>query len=361
MKLLQFPRVATLCAALALAAGVSTPVQAQEKAILGFAAPPNITFAFIWYGQKLGYYRDEGLALEVVAVNGSGVLLPMVASGQVHLGIANPDLAITALAKGQPLPITFVMNWFRAQVFEFVVLDSSPIKKLADLKGKKLGIISPTAGNLPLSRAMLAGVNLTAGKDVEFLPIGLGAAAWRRLQNGEVDAMNMFVSEHGRMELAGIPIRRLPMPEQYRTIFSNGLVAPNKVIAENPKLIGSFGRVIAKSWIACKANVEACVRAYWEAVPTSKPVAAKEAEQLQMDMQQAMIDRSSIDDFSGFTAKKYGSYSDASWKSLIKVLSDEGQIARPDVDLTKLYSGQFIDAINNFDPLVVERQSRAAK
>ena len=110
--------------------------------MLGFPAPPSIQFAFIWYGQKLGYYRDEGLALEVVAVNGSGVLLPMVASGQVHLGIAVPDLAITALAKGQPLPVTFVMNWFRAQSFKFVVINSSPIKTLADLKGKKLGVHS---------------------------------------------------------------------------------------------------------------------------------------------------------------------------------------------------------------------------
>ena len=361
MKFFHLLRRAAVPLALIAMAGATVPAVAQEKAILGFPAPPNVQFAFVFYGNKLGYYKDENLALEMVTVNGSGVLLPMVASGQVHLGIAVPDLAITALAKGQPLPITFVMNWFRAQSFEFAVLENSPIKTIADLKGKKLGVIAPTSGNLPLTRAMLATANLTAGKDVEFLAIGLGAAAWRRLQNGEVDAVNMFVSEHGRMELSGIPLRRLPIPEQYRTIFSNGFVAPNKVIAENPKLIGGFGRAIAKSWVACKANVEACVRAYWEAVPTAKPAAGKEAEQLAMDMKQAMFDRAAVDDFSGMPAKKIGSYSETSWKSLIKVLGDEGQIPRTDLDLTKLYSGQFVDAINNFDPLVVERQSRSAK
>lgn len=348
-------------AALALGSLASLPAQAQEKAVFGFPAPPNVQFAYLWFGSKLGFFKDEGLQLDVISVTGSAVLLPQVASGQVHIGYANPDLAVIALAKGEPLPVRFVANWLRSQTFEFVVLDNSPLKTLADLKGKKLGVGALTWGNLPLSKAMLATVDLGWNKDVQVLPVGLGAAAWRRLQTGEVDALNLFVGEHGRMELAGIPIRRLPMPEAFRSIFSNGFVASEKMISEKPKLVSGMVRAIVKSWAACKANTEACVRAYWEAVPTSRPPADKEAEQLKTDMRQAMFDRNQLDDFGGASVRRYGDFPEDAWRRLIKVMHEEGLIARADLDLSKLYTGRFVDEFNAFDPAAVERAARAAK
>jgi NitT/TauT family transport system substrate-binding protein len=346
---------------MALGLGLPSPAAAQEKVVFGFPAPYNVQFSYLWFGSKLGYFKEENLALDVISVTGSAVLLPQVAAGQVHIGYANPDLAIIALAKSEPLPVRFVANWLRSQTFEFVVMDNSPIKSLQDLKGKKLGVGALTFGNLPLSRSMLASVGLGWNKDVQVLPVGLGPAAWRRLQNGEVDALNLFVGEHGRMELSGIPIRRVPMPEAYRTIFSNGFVASDKLIAEKPKLVAGMTRAIAKSWTACKAAPEACVRAYWEAVPTSRPTPDKEAAQLKTDMQQAMFDRKQLDDYSGTTVRKMGHFPEDAWRRLVKVMHDEGQISRADLDLSKLFTNQFVDEINAFDPQVVERQARAVK
>jgi NitT/TauT family transport system substrate-binding protein len=346
---------------MSLSLGLAAPAVAQEKAVFGFPSPPNVQFAYLWFGSKLGYFKEENLQLDVISVTGSGVLLPQVAAGQVHIGYANPDLAIIALAKGEPLPVRFVANWLRSQTFEFVVPANSSIKTMQDLKGKKLGVGALTWGNLPLSRAMLASVDVAWNKDVQVLPVGLGAAAWRRLQNGEVDALNLFVGEHGRMELAGIPIRRLPMPENFRTLYSNGFVTSEKLIADKPKLVSGMVRAIAKSWTACKAAPEACVRAYWEAVPTSRPASDKEAEQLKTDMIQAMFDRKQLDDYSGTTVRKMGHFPDGSWSRLVKIMHDEGQIPRADLDLTKLYTNRFVDEFNAFDPLIVERQARAVK
>jgi hypothetical protein len=39
----------------------------------------------------------------------------------------------------------------------------------------------------------------------------------------------------------------------------------------------------------------------------------------------------------------------------------EGQITRSDLDLGRLYTGQFIDEINRFDVPAVERRSREAR
>jgi NitT/TauT family transport system substrate-binding protein len=341
---------------------VSAGAHAQEKVVVGIPGSAwNVQYAHYNFGEELGFFREEGIKLEYISVSGSAVLLPQVANGQVHFGIANPDLAVIALSKGEPLPVRFVMNWLRSQTFEFVVPEKSPVQQLADLKGKKIGVGALTWGNLPLSRAMLASVGLAANKDVEILPVGVGAAAWRRLQTGELDALNLYVGEHNRMELAGIPIRRVPMPEQFRTIFSNGIVTSNALIEKNPKLVAGFGRAVVKSWLACKENTEACVRAFWKVNAAARPTADKEAEQLKIDMRQAMFDRAQLDDFTVGGAPLYGNYPEEAWKRLIGVMHGEGQIARADLDLSKLYTNAFVEEFNKLDREALAKKAQAAQ
>jgi NitT/TauT family transport system substrate-binding protein len=340
----------------------AAPASAQQRVVVGHPAPWNVQFAFFTFGEQLGYFREEGMVLERVGVTGSAVLLPQIAAGQVHFGYANPDLAIIALARGEPMPVRFFMNWLRSQTFEFVVPEASPIRTLADLKGKKLGVGALTWGNLPLSRAMLASQNVAWQREVEVLPVGLGAAAWRRMQTGEVDALNLFVGEHLRMEIAGIKIRRLPMPEAFRTLFSNGWVASEQTLRDNPRLAIGFGRAMIKSWIACKANPEACARSWWAAVPASRPAAGQEAAELATQSRIVMTDRVQIDDFPAGGSQQYGQFPDGSWQRLVDVMRAEGQIQRSDLDLSRLVTGEHVAEINRgIDPAAIEAAARAVR
>jgi NitT/TauT family transport system substrate-binding protein len=355
----RLTRSLVLAGALALSGYAA---QAQEKVVVGLpGAPWSVQFGYYAFGEQLGFFKEEGMVLEYISVSGSAVLLPQVAAGQVHFGYANPDLAVIALAKGEPLPVKFVANWLRSQTFEFVALTNSPVTKLADLKGRKLGVGALTFGNIPLSKAMLASSGVTWSKDVEILPVGVGPAAWRRLETGEIDALNLFVGEHARMEMAGIPIKRLPMPDQFRTIFSNGIVTSNTLVEQKPKLVAGFGRALVKSWLACKENTEACVRAYWKANASARPAPDKEAEQLKRDMAQVMFDRNQIDDFTVGGASLYGFYPEDAWKRLVGVMAAEGQIQRADLDLSKLFTNQFAEEYNKFDRNAVIEAAKAAK
>ncbi len=125
-----------ICGAISLA-----PAHAQQRVVVGLPSPWNVQFALFTFGEQLGFFREEGMVLERVGVTGSAVLLPQIAAGQVQFGYANPDLAIIALARNEPMPVRFFMNWLRSQTFEFVVPEASPIRTLADLKGKKLGSV----------------------------------------------------------------------------------------------------------------------------------------------------------------------------------------------------------------------------
>lgn len=342
--------LATTATAVLALTGAAMPAAAERVAVGLPGAAWSVQFAFYSYGEALGFFAEEGIeALDYVSVSGSAVLLPQVANNQVQFGYANPDLAVIAASRGEPLPVKFVINWLRSQTFEFVTLEDSPITELADLAGGKLGVGALTWGNLPLSRAMLSSVGLRWNEDVEVLPIGLGAAAWRRLETGEVDAVNLFVGEHGRMEMAGIPIRRIPMPDQYRTIFSNGIVTNDTMIADKPEIVEGFGRALVKSWHACKANTEACVRAFWAANPAAAPAPADEAVQLERDMIQVMFDQAQIDDFTVGGPDLYGYYPEDAWDRLIAVLADDGEIDNAEFDRGLLFTNRFAEAFNDFD------------
>jgi NitT/TauT family transport system substrate-binding protein len=354
------------CLRLAAAAGAALVMScfaqaaiSQERLVVGFPLTPlSVQFAYFAFGEELGFFKEENLKLEYSLVNGTAVLLPQIASGQVHLGIANPDLTLVAAAKGEPLPITFVMNWLRSHGYEFVVADKSPIKELADLKGKKLGVGGLTWGNIPMSRAMLNDLGIAWSKDVEVLPVGIGPAAWRRLDTGEVDALNLFVSQHAAMEQSGIKIRRLTLPEKYRVIFSNGWAGSNTFVEKNPQLIAGFGRALSKSWVACKTNVEACVRAHWRRYPAEAPAVGKEAEQIATDVKRAMFDARMIDDFEPGSNGQFGHYTKDLWVRYVEVMHGAGQLALPNVDVDKLFTNRFVPEFNRFDRAAVEAKAK---
>jgi NitT/TauT family transport system substrate-binding protein len=350
----------TVCTALTFSACLVHTASA-EKVVIGIPVTPmSVQWAHLSFAEEIGIFADENIEVEYSNVNGTAVLLPQVATGQVDFGLANPDLTLVAAAKGEPLPITFVMNWLRSHGYEFVVNENSPVQTIADLKGKKIGVGGLTWGNIPMTRGMLSGAGVDWSSDIEVFPVGIGPAAWRQLETGEVDMLNLFISQHAMMELAGIKLRRLELPAEYKAIFSNGIAARNELVSENPDLVARFGRALAKSWVACKANVEACVRAHWKRYPAEMPEAAKEAEQLSIDMKRAMFDGVMIDDFAGGEVK-YGSYSDEAWKTYVEVMAGAEQIETADFDVTKLYTNQFVDAINDFDHAAVEEAARNAK
>jgi NitT/TauT family transport system substrate-binding protein len=351
-------RAALVVAALATA-GVSAFAQNLQKVRIGYPPAWSAVEAAIPFGDTLGYFKEEGIALDYVSVQGTAVLIPQVANGSVEFGIMNPDLAIIAAAKGEPFPIKFFYNFYPRNIFEFTVLANSPIKSLADLKGKKLGVGALSWGNLPMSRLMLQGAGVTWMKDVQVVPVGVGAAAWERLKSGSVDALNLPATQNVMMEQAGTPIRRLDIPKDFRTVFSNGIATSDALIQKNPALVAGMGRAVTKSLVACMANTEACVRAYWKIDPSSRPAPDAEAQWIKTFV---AVNQGSyrIGDLASLNGK-FGRYTDADWKNIVQKMKDGEQIPTADIDVTKLFTARFVPDYNKFDEKAVRKTAAAAK
>jgi NitT/TauT family transport system substrate-binding protein len=311
------------------------------------------------FGKKLGFFAKEGLDPEFVAVEGGSVLIPQIANKSIDFGFPSLDLLLVALDKGEPYPVKAVYNFMRAQVWEFVALRNSPVKSLADLKGRKLGVGALSWGNLPLDRVILRESGVEWMKDVEIIPVGMGPAAWRRLTTGDIDVLNLFRAQTSAMEVSGVPIKRLPLPDDYAHLFSNGYVTSDDMIANHPQMIAGFGRALAKSYYACMQNEVACIKAYWDYNPSSKPPADKEAAFIEQNLKMRAIDRGTFTQ--GLNGHNWGEYDPAAWRSLAAMMHEGEQIKNASLPVDRLFTNQFVAAYNQWDPAAVRAIALKAK
>ena len=352
-------RLRIAVAMLALWCAAAGAQQKVDKVILGLVSPLTVVNGQMLVAKHLGYLAEEGIEVETIVFNGSAVLLPQIVAKRVTVGFPNPDPLVISRQPGKdPLPLKFFYNVIRENVWEFAVLAGSPVRTLADLKGRKIGVGALTFGNIPLTRAMFKEIGLEVGRDIDLVPTGLGAPAFLALKDGRVDALNLFETLHTQLETQGTPLRRLRMPQKYLDLFSNGFIAHEDTIRANPKLLAAFGRAFAKATLVCNVNRPGCVRAAWKEDASLKPPGANEAKILADSV--ALLN-ARYDKYLAFPKgelPRWGEYPAGAWKNMVQVMMDGGQIQTASIDLDTLYTNAFVPAMNNFDPAAVLADAR---
>jgi NitT/TauT family transport system substrate-binding protein len=92
--------------------------------------------ASVWIPYEAGIFRKHGLDVELLYVAGGGRAAAVVQSGEVPIGVFTGGSVINAnLAGGDLVVIASSMN-----VMTFVLMARPEIKRVEDLKGKKIGV-----------------------------------------------------------------------------------------------------------------------------------------------------------------------------------------------------------------------------
>jgi NitT/TauT family transport system substrate-binding protein len=312
---------------------------------------------------SMGYFKDEGLDVEVVPFRGgSGVLIPQIVNGSIQIGFPTLDVLMIARQPGRDyMPLKFFYNVTRTSIYEVVVPDASPVKTLRDLKGRKIGVGALSWGNIPITKAMLKDEGVDPNKDVELVAVGMGPAAYQALTSGRIDAINLFDVPHADMEARGIKIRRLPLKDKFLGLGSNSLIAHEETIKSKPQLLARFGRAIAKGSVACEANVGACVKAFWTLYPEQKPTTGTEEENLDKAVGTLRTRLDKMLAFPPQTPRRLGEFPAKLWRDYVDVLHAGGQLSTTDIPIDSLYTNELVREFNNFDAEAVVRSARALK
>ncbi len=344
----------------ALATGAA---HAADEVTVALAIPLTVDSGGVYaLGFELGFFREENLQVKTIVVQGAGALLPQVATKKVTIGFPLPEPVLASYETGKtPLPVTYFYNATPRNEIELAVLASSPIKTIADLKGKKIGVGAMTWGTIPATRALLREQGLTAGKDVDIVAVGVLGSGFLALKEGRVDALNFNSSWHAMLELSGTPLRRLPYPQVFRDINSNGFIAHQDTLRDQPDLLARFGRAYTKALVACDANPKLCVEAFWRLQPEVRAKTDNPERQLAEAITLSQKRMDAVLRNRNGTARTYGQFDLAVIEQFVKAMYAAGEFNTDNIPVQKIFSNALVPQFSQFDVAQVQARARAAQ
>jgi hypothetical protein len=154
-----------------------TSASAQQKTvvILGTATPGG---GFPAYGAAYSSTineMDPTLSIEPKNTKGSTENIPLIESGEIHIGQATGEVTYEALAGiGRPKADLRIVNAMYSNSGMFVVRADSPCRALADLTGKTIAWGAKGSGFVVLARYVFDGLGMDIERD--FQPVFLEKA-----------------------------------------------------------------------------------------------------------------------------------------------------------------------------------------
>ena len=161
-----------------------------KKVRLGVAAT-SVGFLPIYTAYHRGFYRDEGIDLEIILMSLAAANNAFF-KGEIDYSAGLTGLALAAV-RNYPAKILIFTVAKPLQSF----MSRKDIKDPRDLRGKKVAGSSPGGSATILAYQALRHFGLDPGKDVQVLPMGgSGAGRLAVLEQGVVDASPLSVPEN---------------------------------------------------------------------------------------------------------------------------------------------------------------------
>ena len=315
----------TLGMALALS-GCGSPANGSgelTKIRLPMGYIPNIQFAPMYVAIEKGYFRQAGIDLEFdYKFETDGVTL--VGAGDLPFAVVSGEQV--PLARAQGLPVTYVAAWYQESPVSIVAKSELGILIPQDLKGKKIGLPGLFGANYVGLRALLFEAKMNES-DVTLDSIGFNQV--ELLATGEQDIIVGYTAnEPIQLRAQGIPVTEIRVAD-YVQLASNGILASEKVISENPDLVRAFVGAFLKGLADTIANPE-------EAFQLSEAHIPNFAD-LDADVQKQILETS----IEQWQAERLGYSDPQAWENMQNVLLEAGLITEK-MDLSKAFTNEFI-------------------
>jgi NitT/TauT family transport system substrate-binding protein len=187
----------TVAAATLGAASIAVPlwVRAQqariEKPKISIAVGGKAAFYYLplTISEQLGYFKAEGLDVEISDFAGGARALQAVVGGSADVCSGAYEHTINLQAKNQVFQ-AFVLQGRAPQIAIGVsTKNMAGYKGIADLKGRKIGVSAPGSSTNMVANLVLSRGGLKAS-DVSFIGVGVAAGALTALRSGQIDAIS---------------------------------------------------------------------------------------------------------------------------------------------------------------------------
>jgi len=318
---------ALVAGAAALAAGTAA---AQEKLTVRLDFSPWGVHAAMHLANAQGWFKAEGLEVDVQDGRGSGNTLQLVNAGQVDVGQIQVGLIGQARANGAT--VKSIAGFSKKTDLAVLVDRDSPIKTVKDFAGKSVVVFaaSPWA---PFVDSWLAAGGMDKQKvNVMFVD---PAALWGTYTAKRADGLMSTVG-------SAIPVAEGPRPSKAIlasdagiTFPSYGLIATEKTLAERKPALQKLVKVQQRAWAhLASGKIEDGVQAMIKQRPDAKLNPAVLAEQIKLTIEYF--------DTPNTKGKPIGWQSEKDWEATLASLVAAGAI-KPGAKPAEFFTNELVE------------------
>ncbi|HVY59910.1 MAG TPA: ABC transporter substrate-binding protein [Xanthobacteraceae bacterium] len=304
----------------------------------------------------LGYWKQEGLEVEVVTTPGASAAIQLVVSGRADAAVASPVTAMLAIQKGVDLKLIYTT--LRGDIFGVAIPEGQGLASLKDLKGHTIGVSSFASSGTNYTKSLLQKAGLQPN-DFSVVEVGVGARAASALRSKQVQALGLWDEAYKQMELSGIKFGHVFTDPRADTSFAGSIVVRGKDLQEKPDLFIGLARAIAKAQLFQETNPAASVKVHWKVYPQSIPREGETPETLRNAATVASV-RIPIQSRNAFGTGKYGDLPAGHVEKFQTYLVETGQLPNS-IDAKRYYTNELIDKINQFDAEAIKQAAKNFK
>jgi NitT/TauT family transport system substrate-binding protein len=337
---------------------VAAPAHAELRTVrVGWCAKTVSSAAAPFaIAQKLGWFEKAGIKVELVPLPGSTDCVKLVATKAVEVSL--PSVEPLAIIRPQGVKAKFFYTAYQGNIYGIAVPADSPVKTMADLKGKKIGVTSMASAGVILARALAKAAGLDPDKDISIVVAGEAAQTAALLRSKQVDALSQFDTQYALTSNAGAKLRMLDHPE-IRKFPSNGFVALEDWLASNRADAVALARGYAMGTVFAIANPEAAIRILWQQFPQTRALGKDEATALKDDLL-TLDARAKNWKYEPVDGKRWGDNVEKNYQTYLEWLLAQG-VVKTKVEVKDLITNELLDDINKFSPDAVRSEAKAFK
>jgi NitT/TauT family transport system substrate-binding protein len=245
--------LAALSPALAFAQGTLE----KKDVHIAVGGKASLYYLPVTIAEQLGYFKDEGLAIQISDFAGGSQALRAVVGGSADVVSGAYEHTLNMQPKGQFLQC-FVQQGRAPQIAIGIAKSrAATYKSPKDLKGLKVGVSAPGSSTNMILNSFIAKDGLKPS-DVSIIGVGLGAAAVTALKTGQIDAVSNTDPVMTKLEQDGdvkiiADTRTLKGTEQVLggPMPAGCLYAPVEFIRKNPNTVQALTNAIVRAdkWI----------------------------------------------------------------------------------------------------------------
>ena len=183
-----FRRLTAALAAIALSSGVAL---AQSKVTIAVGGGSCLCYLPTILAKQLGEYEKAGVTVEVVDFKGGSESLKAVIGGSADVVSGYFDHCVNLAAKGQHLQSFVVYDRYPGLALVVSPKHTDEINSVKDIANKKVGVSAPGSSTDFFLKYLLS-KNGVDPNSVGVIGVGLGATAVAAMEQGQIDAAVML-------------------------------------------------------------------------------------------------------------------------------------------------------------------------